>query len=167
VPSAETTSTIAVQRHDLVSSAPFDAVLRDVLAGLGRPDFPKFVEHLASIGPWPEYRDAVEAEAGSAGLMVFLQLDVGAVVTRNPEEPSYRSVRLIAGNPVTMSGMAGTAPVAAAFAPVTILVYEAADGVHLVYDTMTSSVPDLAGHAADTARGLDAEVLGLLRSAAG
>jgi uncharacterized protein (DUF302 family) len=165
--SAEKTTQVTVERHELVSGATFDTVLDAVLAGLGRPDFPEFQKRIEWLKSWPEFHDAVEAEAGSAGLMVFLQLDVGSVLELNPEEPSYKSVRIIAGNPVTMSGMAGTTPEAASFAPVTILVYEATDGVHLVYDTMVSNVPELTGRAADTAHTLDAEVLHLLRTAAG
>ena len=43
-------------------------------------------------------------------------------------------LRLLGGNPLIMKDMAKTVPDAAAYAPITILVDERADGVHLSYD---------------------------------
>ena len=47
-------------------------------------------------------------------------------------------MRFLIGNPLIMKEMAKHVPDAGAYAPVTILVDERADGVHLTYDKMTS-----------------------------
>ena len=160
--------TVALDRHEYVSTAGFDEIHAAVLAGLGRPDFAAFVERIDAIGNWDDFKAAVEAQAGSSGLLVFLELDIGSVIVRDPAAAAYRSVRIIAGNPVTMESMTRTTPGAAAFAPVTILVFEAADGVHLRYDTITSAEGgELSAEAAAIAQHLDEAVLTLLADAAG
>jgi hypothetical protein len=66
-----------------------------------------------------------------------------------------------------MKEMAGTVPDAASYAPVTILVDERPDGVHLSYDSMASLVAPYGSEAAlVVARELDAKVEGLLETAA-
>jgi uncharacterized protein (DUF302 family) len=162
-----TTTTVAVERHELVSRRPFDDVLAAVDAGLGHPDFAALTAGLAETNDWDRYRELVAAEAGTSGLMVFLRLDLGAVVAVDPDAHPFRAVRIIAGNPVTMESMVRSTPGAGAFAPVTLLLFEAADGVHLRYDTVTSAVGDGWDPAAKArAADLDAAVLTLLRSAA-
>ena len=53
-------------------------------------------------------------------------------------------------------------------APVTVLVYEQSDGVHLTYDTMASLLAPYANaEALVIARNLDAKIESLLREAAG
>jgi hypothetical protein len=62
-----------------------------------------------------------------------------------------------------MKEMARTVPDAASYAPVTILVDERADGVHLSYDSMASLIAPYASEPALTvARDLDVKVESLL-----
>ena len=162
-----TTVTVAVERIEFLSQKPFQQVLDDVHRGLGHPDFGRFARHIAQLNDWDEFTAAVAAEAGPSGLMVFLELDLGGVVGKDPQATGFREVRIIAGNPVTMESMVRTSPAAGAFAPVTILLFESADGVHVRYDTITSAVGgELSAEARVHARQLDASVIELLRSAA-
>lgn len=72
------------------------------------------------------------------------------------------------GNPLIMRDMAAGVPYPAAYAPVTILVDERADGVHLSYDSMVSLLePYDSPSATAVTRDLDAQVLRLLADAAG
>lgn len=159
--------TVPVERIEFISQKSFQQVLDGVHGGLGHPQFEQFVRHIAQLNDWEEFMTAVAAEAGSSGLMVFLELDLGGVVARDPEATGFREVRIIAGNPVTMESMVRTSPAAGAFAPVTILIFESADGVHLRYDTLTSAVgSELSAEALVHARKLDTSVTELLRSAA-
>jgi hypothetical protein len=67
-----------------------------------------------------------------------------------------------------MKEMAKHVPDAGAYAPVTVLVDERADGVHLSYDRMASLLAPYENNAAlNVARDLDAKVEDLLRQAAG
>ena len=66
-----------------------------------------------------------------------------------------------------MKEMAKVVPDAASYAPVTILVDERADGVHLSYDSMVSLLAPYGHEAAlKVARDLDAKIEGLLETAA-
>jgi hypothetical protein len=73
-------------------------------------------------------------------------------------------VRLLIGNPLIMKEMAKHVPDAGSYAPVTILVDERADGVHLSYDKMTSLLAPYGNlEALAVARDLDSKIEALLR----
>jgi hypothetical protein len=76
-------------------------------------------------------------------------------------------MRLLIGNPLIMRKMVKHVPDAGSYAPVTILIDERTDGVHLSYDRMASLIAPY-GHseALEVARALDSKVESLLRSAA-
>ena len=77
-------------------------------------------------------------------------------------------IRFVIGNPLIMMEMAKHVPDAGSYAPVTVLVDERADGVHLSYDRMTSFLAPYGNRdALDVARDLDGKVEDLLRNAAG
>jgi hypothetical protein len=76
-------------------------------------------------------------------------------------------VRLIIGNPLIMQEMAKRVPDAGSYAPVTVLVDERPDGVHISYDRMaTLLVPYRNSEALAVARDLDEKVEALLYEAA-
>jgi uncharacterized protein (DUF302 family) len=77
-------------------------------------------------------------------------------------------VRLIMGNPLIMQQMAKHVPDAGSYAPVTVLVDERSDGVHISYDRMASFLaPYRNSEALKVARDLDKKVETLLSEAAG
>jgi hypothetical protein len=49
-----------------------------------------------------------------------------------------KSVRLIMGNPLIMQSMTRLVPDAGSYAPVTVLIDQRPDGVHMSYDEMAS-----------------------------
>jgi uncharacterized protein (DUF302 family) len=76
-------------------------------------------------------------------------------------------IRFVIGNPLIMKEMAKRVPDAGSYAPVTILIDERSDGVHISYDRMTSLLAPYQNAAAlNVARELDAKVEALLASAA-
>ena len=78
-----------------------------------------------------------------------------------------RIIRLLIGNPLIMKEMAKHVPDAGSYAPVTVLVDERADGVHLSYDKMASFLAPYANAAAlEVARELDTKVERILHQAA-
>ena len=89
----------------------------------------------------------------------------------NPEQErnhTSRIIRLVIGNPLIMKEMAKRVPDAGSYAPVTVLVDERADGVHISYDRMASLVAPYGDRdALNIARDLDAKVEDVLRQAAG
>jgi hypothetical protein len=96
-------------------------------------------------------------------LMEFIRFDAGAILRKEQGGPVPKILRLVVGNPVIMKQMAQTVPDAAAYAPVTILIDERADGVHLSYDSMESLLAPYGSKAAlVVARELDVKIKNLL-----
>lgn len=101
------------------------------------------------------------------GLMLFMRLDHGAIVRKATGSDTPRIIRFVIGNPLIMMEMAKHVPDAGSYAPVTVLVDERPDGVHLSYDTMSSFLaPYGNADALRVARDLDKKVENLLRQAA-
>jgi hypothetical protein len=76
-------------------------------------------------------------------------------------------IRLVVGNPLIMREMVKTVPDAASYTPITILIDERADGVHLSYDSMESLIAPYGSPAALlVARELDKKIELLLKTAA-
>jgi pimeloyl-ACP methyl ester carboxylesterase len=77
------------------------------------------------------------------------------------------AARLVIGNPLVMKEMAKHVPDAGSYAPVTVLVDEREDGVHLSYDKMVSFLSPYANQDALTiAHDLDHKIVKLLNDAA-
>jgi len=90
------------------------------------------------------------------------------ILRKGTERDRSRIIRLVLGNPLIMKEMAKHVPDAGSYAPVTVLVDERADGVHLSYNRMTSLLAPYGNpNALEVARELDAKVEDLLRKSAG
>ncbi len=159
---------ILVQRFSVVSSSSFEEVVRRLTAAIGRPDMKAFHGALAAARTLADLEEAVQGAIGPSGLMEFIRFDAGEVLRKERGGQDPKILRLVVGNPLIMKEMARTVPDAAAYAPVTILIDERADGVHLSYDLMASLLAPYGSQAALTvARDLDAKIESLLRAAAG
>jgi uncharacterized protein (DUF302 family) len=161
-----TTRKIEVERVTFVSTRSFEEVLDLLEEGIGRPNFGELSRRMQAAATFAEYTGIIQGAVGSADLMEFLRLDLGAAMRKDPAVAAYKIVRIIAGNPLIMKQMAEHVPDAGSYAPVTILVYEAKDGVHVSYDTMASYLAAYGDERAmKVAKDLDAKVLHLLEDA--
>ena len=158
---------IEIERFSLTSSKPFDQVVAALDASIGHPDMAEFGRSIHAARSFAELKTAVEKGLSKAGLMLFMQLDQGAVLQKETGKTTPRIIRLLIGNPLIMKEMAKHVPDAGSYAPVTVLVDERPDGVHLSYDRMASSLrPYGNAEALKVAKDLDAKVEALLASAA-
>jgi uncharacterized protein (DUF302 family) len=158
---------IPVQRVSVVSSRPFDEVINRLTATIGRPDMIAFHTALAAAASTAELEDVVEAAVGASALMEFARFDAGEILRKQLGNGEPRILRLLVGNPLIMAEMAKTVPDAASYAPITILIHERADGVHLSYDRVASFIAPYGSEPAlAVARDLDARVEALLETAA-
>ena len=161
------TRQINVQRWTIISHKPFDVVVAAVEAGIGKPNMSDFAAKTAAATTYQDLQTVVNDGISEIGLMEFMRLDHGAVLAKAGVQGRPKMVRLIMGNPLIMQSMARLVPDAGSYAPVTILVDERADGVHLSYDQMASLLaPYGNSEALSVARDLDAKVEDLLRQAA-
>ena len=126
---------VNVQRWSITSRKPFDTVLAAVEEAIGRPSMVEFAAKVAAATTFEEMQNVIN-ESGEIGLMEFMRLDHGAILAKAGVDCDPKSVRVIMGNPLIMQSMARLVPDAGSYAPVTVLVDERADGVHLSYDQM-------------------------------
>jgi uncharacterized protein (DUF302 family) len=158
---------VEVQRFSVVSAKPFKDVLAKLDAAIGKPNMATFRSDMTSTKTYAELQDFIAKVVGPSGLMEFARFDLGEVLRRKLGERASKSVRLVVGNPLIMAQMLEHVPDAGSYAPVTILVDERPDGVHLSYDKMASFLaPYGSAEALRVAQDLDSKVEALLTSTA-
>src|SRR6476661_11198582 len=157
---------IEVERFSLSSSKSFDQVVAALNSAVGHPDMAEFWKSTHRAQSDAELQNTIEKNLGRTGLMLFVKFDHGAVVRSGTGRATPRMIRFVIGNPLIMREMAKHVPDAGSYAPVTVLIDERSDGVHLSYDRMESFLAPYNNSAAlKVARDLDAKVEALLTSA--
>jgi len=157
---------IEIERFSLITSKEFDDVVATINAVIGHPDMTEFWSSTQKTRSAAELESTIENAVGKTGLMLFVAFDHGSIISKTAGRES-RIIRLVIGNPLIMKEMAKHVPDAGSYAPVTVLVDERADGVHLSYDRMASLLAPYENSAAlEVARTLDVKVEDLLRRAA-
>ncbi|MBW7971256.1 DUF302 domain-containing protein [Bradyrhizobium sp. BR 10289] len=155
---------VEVERFSLTSSRPFDDVVAAIKSAIGQPDIAEFFQATRSAKSFPDLERIVQDSVGRTGLMLFAEFDLGDILRRETESMRPRIVRLVVGNPLIMKEMVRHVPDAGSYAPVTLLIDERPDGVHVSYDKMESCLlPYGSPEALAVARALDEKVTTLLR----
>jgi hypothetical protein len=166
-PNPVTIREIQIQRFSIVASLPFNEVIARVDQSIGHPDMATFRKNMAAVKDESELEKIVHESVGTSDLMEFARYDLGAVVRRETGAVTPRILRLVAGNPLIMKQMVRLVPDAGSYAPVTILIDERPDGVHLSYDRMAAFLaPYNSLEALQIARDLDHKIEALLTQAA-
>ena len=161
------TRQIGVQRFSLTSPKPFEDVIASLEAAVGRPEMNAFFRDIALTRTYGELEKAIHRVIGVSGFMEFVRFDLGEIL-RKERADAPRSLRLVIGNPLIMKRMVEHVPDAGSYAPVTILVDERPDGVHLSYDKMASFLaPYKHAQALKVAQELDFKIEALLTAVAG
>jgi uncharacterized protein (DUF302 family) len=157
------TRQIPVERFSVTTQRQFDEVVAAIDAAVGHPDFSQGVAATQTLAEMTAF---IESGLGSSGLMEFARYDLGAILRRESGPAAPRILRLVIGNPLVMKEMVQHVPDAGSSAPVTILIDERADGVHVSYDRMASYLAPY-GHveALKVARELDSKVEDLIAKA--
>jgi uncharacterized protein (DUF302 family) len=163
-----TIAKIEVERFSLTSSKPFDAVVAMLRSAIGQPDMIEFFKATRATNDFRDLERVVQKGLGRTGLMLFAEYDLGDILRRETGSDTPQIMRFVVGNPLIMKEMVKHVPDAGSYAPVTILIDERPDGVHLTYDKMESYLLRYANvEALAVARDLDAKVTTLLRECAG
>ena len=157
------TRRFGIERFSVTTSMPFEAVVTALKDAVGRLDLVEFAKASRQAGTFAELKALVDRNLGKTGLMLFMELDHGAVLRKETGFPIPKIVRLVIGNPLVMKEMAKHVPEAGSYAPVTVLVDERSDGVHLSYDRMASLLAPYGNiEAIAVARELDSKIEKLL-----
>jgi len=158
---------IEVERFTLRSSKLFDQVVAALNSAVGHPDMSEFWKSTDRAQSDAELQNTIEKGLGRTGLMLFVEFDHGAIVRKGTGGATPRMIRFVIGNPIIMRQMVQHVPDAGSYAPVTILIDERSDVVHLSYDRMTSFLtPYNNSEALKVARDLDEKVEALINAAA-
>ena len=161
------TRDVLVKRWSVVSARSFEEVVERLTTTIGRPDASAFSKALAAARNLADLETVVRGAIGSSGLMEFVRFDPGEVLRKEHGGEGFKMLRFVVGNPLIMKEMAKTVPDAASYVPLTILVDERDDGVHLSYDSMASLLtPYESEPALAVARDLDLKVERLLEATA-
>lgn len=156
-----TTTRVNVQRLSTTSKKPFESVMAAIHRAIGHPDMGEFSKQIAASKSFADIEKIVEAAIGPSGFMEFVRFDLGRVLDK-------KSIHLVIGNPLIMQAMVRHVPDAGSYAPVTVLIDERPDGVHLSYNNMASLLAPYENlEALEVARDLDNKVTKLLTEAAG
>ena len=158
---------VEIERITLVSPKPFEAVVAALKAAVGHPEMAEFFKTTDGAPTFAELEAVVQKGLGRTGLMMFMEFDHGAILRKETGLDTPRMMRLVIGNPLIMKEMVKHVADAGSYAPVTVLVDERPDGVHLTYDRMASLlVPYGNPEALAVARNLDMKIERLLRESA-
>src|SRR5579862_1152587 len=107
---------IEVERFSLTTSKSFDEVLAGVNAGIGHPDMAEFERSTHEARSFSELKSAVEKGLSEIGLMLFMQLDHGAVLRKETGRETPKMIRFVIGNPLIMKEMVEHVPDAGSYA---------------------------------------------------
>jgi uncharacterized protein (DUF302 family) len=158
---------ITVERFNVVSAKPLGDVLAAIQAAVGHPNIAAMQRDVIAATSYSEMESAIDKAIGPSGLMQFMHLDMGMYLAKGSVGTTPESHRLLVGNPLIMRRMAQHVPDTASYAPVTILIDERADGVHLSYNRMASYLACYGSEAASAvAQELDRKVEAMLTAAA-
>ena len=163
-----TITKVDVERFSLTTARPFDAVVAALKSAVGQPNMAEFSTETRATNSFPDLERVVRRGLGRTDLMLFAEFDLGDILRRESGSKTPKIIRLVIGNPLIMKEMVKHVPDAGSYAPVTLLIDERRDGVHLSYDKMESFLlPYGNSDALAVARNLDAKITALLRECAG
>lgn len=161
------TKHITIERFSITSTKAFAEIVSAIAAQVGHPDMKQFVTDIQAAADDQQLQKVVNNAVGPSELMEFMHLDHGGIVQSEFGHDAPNIMRLLIGNPLIMRKMVKHVSDAGSYAPVTILIDERADGVHLSYDRMSSLIASYGNaEALEVARALDSKVEGLLIAAA-
>ena len=106
----EIISKIEIERFSLTSSKPFDQVVAALNAAIGRPDTAEFGRSTHEARSFAELKSTVEKGLSAVGLMLFMQLDHGAILRKETGRETPKMIRFVIGNPLIMKETARRLP---------------------------------------------------------
>ena len=162
-----TIAKVEVERFSLTSLKSFDAVVAALKSAIGQPNMVEFFNETRATNSFPDLERVVQSGLGRTDLMLFAEFDLGDILRRETGSKTPKIIRFVVGNPLIMKEMVKHVPDAGSYAPVTVLVDERADGVHVSYDKMENCLLHYgSSEAPAVARTLDAKITTSLRECA-
>ncbi len=105
-----TVRNFTVEKFSVISARTFEDVLAGLDKGIGRPNTIALHKQMRAATSFSELQKIIHSAVGSADLMEFLRLDLGAPIRLDPQANAFKIVRIIAGNPLIMKQMVEHVP---------------------------------------------------------
>ena len=158
---------VKVRRFSVVSSRPFEETVQRLTATIGHPDMSAFQKAIEGASTPSDLQEIISGAIGSSGVVELARFDPGAILRAVHGGQGPKIIRLLVGRPLIMEKMTKDVPDAASYAPVTILIDERADGVHLSVDSLASLLAPYGSQAAlAVAKNVDTHIVSMLVAAA-
>ena len=162
-----TIAKVEVERFSVTSAKPFETIVAALKSAIGQPDMVNFFKETRATESFPDLERVVQRGLGRTNLMLFAEFDLGDILRRESGSETPKIKRLVIGNPLIMKEMVKHVADAGSYAPVTLLIDERPDGVHVSYDTMERYLRHYgSSEARAVARALDAKITTLLHECA-
>ena len=78
----QTIKKVEIERFSVISSKPFEAVVAALRVAVGRPDMVEFAKATKGARNFTEPESVVQRGLGWTGLMMFMELDHGAILRK-------------------------------------------------------------------------------------
>lgn len=161
------TQQVVIERVSVTSTKSFAEVMSAIEAQVGHPETARFLSAIRAAKDDCELQRIVNDAVGPHDLMEFIRFNQGEALRQELGPSSPNVVRLLLGNPLTMRRMAKHVHDVGSYVPVTVLVDERPDGVHISYDRIATLIePYQSAEALEVARALDTKVENLITAAA-
>jgi len=77
-----TTRRVEMERFSVVSSKPFQEILASLKSAVGHPGMAEFATATKSARTFAELENVVRNGLGKTGLILFMELDLGAILRK-------------------------------------------------------------------------------------
>lgn len=82
---------VEIERFSVISSKPFELVMTALEASIGHPDMVEFVKATRSARTFAELKSTVHRGLGRTGMMMFIKLDHGEILRKEPGSTRRKS----------------------------------------------------------------------------
>ena len=107
---------VQLRRVSVISSRPFEEIVRRLTETIGHPDMAVFHRAVAAVITAADFEEVVRGALANSELMEIDRFDAGQILRKERGERGPRILRLVVVNPIIMRQMATTVPDAAAYA---------------------------------------------------
>lgn len=130
----QSTTSFSNAHVDVPSSKPFEQVIKDLQAELGKASTQQLMDRLSSSNSFDEYTEEMEALAGRSNLIEVAFLNWGKVLSL--AGVPMKAQLFVVGNPLAATKLLQAGgPEVGLYLPTRVYVYEDANGVaHVSYD---------------------------------
>ena len=90
-----TIAKVEVERFSVTSAKPFETIVAALKSAIGQPDIVNFFKETRATESFPDLERVVQRGLGRTNLMLFAELDLGAILRRESGSETPKIKRLV------------------------------------------------------------------------